>query len=81
MRIPLWEWGVTRETRSNPVGVSMTRHGAMTALSRALVEVGRPARGSVAPIVLIGTAQSAACYQRLPAAQTATYDEGTIRWS
>jgi hypothetical protein len=81
VRVPLWEWGITRETRNRPVGVSMTRHGAMAAMSRALLETGRPARGSVAPVVLVDAAHSASYYQRLPVVRTAVYEAGVIRWS
>jgi hypothetical protein len=30
-RAELWEWAVTRDGRDNPVGVSRTCHGALTA--------------------------------------------------
>jgi hypothetical protein len=80
MRVPLWEWCVTRETRNRPVGVSMTRHGAMTALSRAPVEAGRPARGCIMPVVLVDRVHSGAYYQRLPVTHTAIYEEGAVRW-
>jgi hypothetical protein len=81
MRIPLWEWGVTRETRNRPVGVCKTRHGAVTALSRALMDARRPARGNVVPVVLVDAAHAASYYQRFPVAHTATYEGGAIRWS
>jgi hypothetical protein len=81
MRVPLWEWAVEENMRSNSVGVSMTRHGAMTALSRALVESGQPARGSIAPVVLIDAAQSQPRYLRLPVMTIAVYDEDVIRWN
>lgn len=80
MRIPLWEWGVARDMRSNPVGVSGTRHGAMAALSRALVQAGQPARGNVVPVVLIDAAGSEPHYFRFPALSTAIYDRDVIRW-
>lgn len=80
MRLPLWEWGVDREERSSPVGVSMTRAGARAALSAALLAAGKPGRGCVAPVVLIGSAHSDPHYLRLPVTQTAVYDRGTIQW-
>jgi hypothetical protein len=43
MVVEVWDWAVTREARSRPVGVSMKRDRARAALSRALVEAGRPA--------------------------------------
>lgn len=52
MTVPLWEWAVEENMRSNPVGVSMTRRGAMAALSRALAGSGRPGWGAVGPVVL-----------------------------
>ena len=80
VRVRMWEWGVTRETRSNPVGVSMTEHGAMAALSRALVEAGQPNHGTVAPLVLVDSMRGADYYNRFPPVRIAVYERGVIRW-
>ena len=42
MKIPFWEWAVRRDAQGASVGLSKTRYGAMTALSRALAGSGRP---------------------------------------
>ena len=42
MVTPLWEWVMPRESGGACVGVSMTRDGAMEALSRALINDGSP---------------------------------------
>jgi hypothetical protein len=81
VRIPLWEWRVMRDSRNSPVGVSMTRPAAMAALSQALLEVGRPARGSVAPVVLVDAVHTEPYYQRLPVCRTAECRDGAVRWS
>jgi hypothetical protein len=80
VKFELWEWGVRRAMRSNPVGVSMTRHGAMAALSRALVESGQPGRGSVGPVILVREAQSGSHYLRLPVTNAAVCEQGVVRW-
>jgi hypothetical protein len=81
MRIPLWEWAITQDARDHPVGVSMTEHGAMSALSRALVKAGRPALGTVAPLDLVGSISTGNYYDRYPAVHTAEYSQGVIRWT
>ena len=77
----MWEWGVMSGGRSNPVGLSMTRHGAMAALSRALIATGRPTRGSVVLLVWTDISQSGPHYLRLPVKHTATHEQGVIWWS
>lgn len=81
MIIPLWEWAVFREVRDAPVGVSMTRHGAMEALARALIETGRPSRGRVFPVLLTESVHESAFYVRLPVWHTAIYDGQRIQWA
>ena len=58
----------------------MTCPGAMAALSRALLEAGRPARGSVVPVVLVDAVHSEPYYQRLPVCRTAECEDGAVRW-
>jgi hypothetical protein len=48
----LWEWEVARDAEGGSAGISMTRHGAMEALAKALVRRGRPTRGQVVPVIL-----------------------------
>jgi hypothetical protein len=74
MVVQLWEWAVLRDARANPVGVSMTPDRAKVALSRALVEAGRPARGSVRPVVLNTP------YVRMPVTDVAVCERGVVRW-
>jgi hypothetical protein len=81
MRIPLWEWAITQDARNNPVGVSMTEHGAMTALSRALIKTGRPAQGTVAPLDLVDAITTEDYYDRYPPIRNAEYAHGVIRWT
>lgn len=80
MLAQLWEWGVLQEPRNNPVGVSMTEHGAMEALSRALIAAGRPACGRVGQVTLVRPVQADATYVREPAERTAEYDGSVILW-
>jgi hypothetical protein len=80
MVVEMWEWAVMRDTRRNPVGVCRTRERAMAALADALVESGRPGRGTVARILLINEAWSDAHYDRFPVTAIAVYDQSTIRW-
>jgi hypothetical protein len=77
--VPLWEWEVVREERSNPVGVSMTRDGAMAALSRALLVAGHHARGNVRELALVDAAQEKR-YLRFPIYRIAVCEHGVIRW-
>ena len=81
MRIPLWEWAIAQEMRNHPVGVSMTEHGAMAALSHALIEAGWPAQGTVAPLDLVDSVATGDYYDRYPAVRTAQYARGVIRWT
>jgi len=81
VRVELWEWGVCQDDRKNPVGVCMTRHGAMAALSRALLAAGQPGHGGVGPVMLLDTApHSDIHYLRFPVMNIAVYDQGVIRW-
>jgi hypothetical protein len=79
--VPLWEWAVNRELREGPVGVCMTQHGAMEALSKALIAAGRPSRGRVAQVKLIRPVHMDPSYLRGFPARTAVYDGTVIRWS
>jgi hypothetical protein len=80
MVTPLWEWVMPREWGGGCVGVSMTRAGAMEALTKALIKEGRPARGCVIPMLLTDDACRSFCYIRLPVEHTAVYDGSTIQW-
>jgi hypothetical protein len=80
MRVEVWEWAVMRDTRGNPVGVSMTCDRAKAALCRALVEAGRPGCGSVRPMVLVDAVHSDTHYLRMPVTNIAVYEQGAVRW-
>lgn len=81
MIVPLWEWAVMRDARSGPVGVCMTHHRAMEALSKALIAAGRPSAGKVAQVKLIKPIDTDPTYLRGFPARTATYDGAVIQWS
>lgn len=75
-----WEWAVLRETRNRPVGLCATEHAAMEALSKALIDAGRPARGQIGQVTLIRPIQTDPAYLRHPPERTATYDGTAIQW-
>lgn len=81
MIVPLWEWAVTRDAHSSPVGVCRTRHGAMEALSKALIAAGYPSTGRVAQIKLTTSAHQGPTYLRGFPARMAVYDGTAIQWS
>jgi hypothetical protein len=58
----------------------MTRHGAMQALAKALIEAGQPGQGRIVPLLLTDPGNAQPRYLRLPTWHTATYDGGTIQW-
>jgi hypothetical protein len=76
----LWEWAVTRP-RSRPVGVAMTRHGAMQALTKALIHGGQPAAGQIVPLTLTSPLHTEPGYQRGLPERIATYDGQVIQWT
>lgn len=77
----LWEWGVLREARSRPVGMCMTEHAAMQALSKALIAAGRPSRGQIGRATLVRPVREDALYEREPPERTAVYDGLVISWT
>lgn len=79
--VPLWEWAVMRDERSSPVGVCMTQHGAMEALSKALVAAGHPSKGRVAQVKLSRPAHTEPTYLRGFPERKAVYDGAVIQWS
>jgi hypothetical protein len=81
MIVSLWEWTVTRDADGGSVGVSGTRHGAMAALAKALVQAGRPRTGRVVPVILAGSIHQPSYYLRGFVRDTADYDGTVIRWS
>jgi hypothetical protein len=77
----LWEWVLARDSLGGSAGLCVTRHGAMEALSKALIASGRPRRGSVGPVKLrIDVLREQDCYERFPAEHTAVYEGGAIQW-
>jgi hypothetical protein len=79
--IPLWEWAVARDAQGGSVGLCITRHGAMEALSRALIAAGHPANGRVSQVKLIRSAHEEPAYLRGFPERKAVYDGVVIRWS
>jgi hypothetical protein len=79
--VEVWEWVVMHSTRTNPVGVSMTRDRAKAALVQALKAAGRPGRGSVRPMVLVYAPHSGCHYQRMPITNTAEFNQSGIQWT
>jgi hypothetical protein len=59
----------------------MTEHGAMAALSGALIAAGRPARGQVGPVALVRPVREDPLYVREPPERTAIYDGSMISWT
>jgi hypothetical protein len=78
--VRLWEWDVARDAQGGSVGLSDTRHGAMEALSRALVQAGRPTHGRVVPVTLRRPTHEPAYYLRGGPERTAEFDGEVIRW-
>jgi hypothetical protein len=79
--VRLWEWDVARDAQGGSVGLSGSRHGAMLALSKALIQAGRPTRGRVMPVTLRRPAHEPAYYLRGVPERTAEYDGEVIRWA
>jgi hypothetical protein len=78
----LWEWTLARDSLGGSSGMCRTRHGAMEALSKALIASGRPRCGSVGPVKLrIDVLREQDCYERLPVEHTAVYERGAIQWT
>jgi hypothetical protein len=76
----MWEWSVLREARNHPVGLCRTEHAAMEALSKALIAVGRPARGQVGQVTLVRPVREDPLYEREPPERRAVYDGSVISW-
>jgi hypothetical protein len=77
----LWEWVVLQDVRNRPVGVCMTKHAAMDALSKTLIAAGRPARGQIAQATLVRPVHKDPLYEREPPERTAVYDGSVISWT
>jgi hypothetical protein len=78
--IRMWEWDVARDAHGGSVGLSGTRHGAMEALSRALLQAGRPTRGRIVPVTLRRPAHEPAYYMRGIPVRIAVFDGQVIQW-
>jgi hypothetical protein len=70
----LWEWSVAHEPRNRPVGVCMTKHAAMEALSKALIAAGPSSAGHVVPMALVRPVQADPGYVRESPDRRAVYD-------
>lgn len=80
MTTPLWEWSIAWDAEGHSVGLSATRHGAMGALSRALIQAKRPVTGQVLPMLLVEPLHSQSYYLRGWPRHKAFFDGVTIRW-
>ena len=80
MGVPMWEWLIAGGACDGTSGLSMTRHGAMDALSRTLIEGRSNAIGRVTRIVL-EDGISGPFYVRGQSSHTASYDSGVIKWT
>lgn len=80
MITPLWEWSVPRDAEGRSAGISRTRHGAMQALTKTLIQAGKPRCGQVAPVLLTHSLHDTPYYQRGQPAHTAVYDGQVLRW-
>jgi hypothetical protein len=75
----LWEWSVVEGACHGTSGVSMTRHGAMEALSRTLIGGEGSALGKVARMALVDSVWEPFYLHGIPG-HIAEYREGIIRW-
>jgi hypothetical protein len=76
----IWEWVVDRGADNAPAGVSGTCHGAMEALSLALITAGARSSGRVVPVGLVDGAYGFS-YLRFNPVLTANCERGVIRWA
>lgn len=76
----LWEWSIPRDALGASAGVSMTRHGAMEALAKALIGGERPRSGQVVPLILAESPHRPLRYLRGWPKHTAVYDGRVIEW-
>lgn len=76
----LWEWSIRRDANGSSAGISRTRHGAMQALAKTLIQAGRPRHGQVIPVLLADPLHDAPRYLRGQPAHTAIYDGRVLRW-
>jgi hypothetical protein len=79
MCVRLWKWAVVEGACDGAVGVSMTCHGAMEALSRALVASQALALGKVVQIALVDGVWEPLYLWNGPE-RVAECREGVIRW-
>jgi hypothetical protein len=78
----LWEWTLARDSLGGSAGLCVTRHGAMEALSEALIASGRPRCGSVGRVKLrVDVVREQDCYERFPPEHTAVYEQGAVQWT
>ena len=80
MFVRLWEGDVTRDAQGGSVGLSDSRHSAMEALSRALIQADRPTSGRVVPVTLRRPAHEPAYYMRGIPVRIAVFDGQVIQW-
>ncbi len=77
---PLWEWVVARDAHGGSAGVCRTRHGAMQAMTEALIRARRPRTGHVAQVILTNPPHRPPYYLRCYPEHTAVYDGQAIQW-
>jgi hypothetical protein len=76
----VWEWAVDQGADNAPVGVSGTRHGAIEALSLALITVKARSSGRVVPVGLVDGAYGFS-YLRFNPVLIANCERGVITWA
>lgn len=79
MSVRMWEWIIDFEADRDAAGVSGSIHGAMHALSLALVQTGGPSTGHVISMLTRDGADGWH-YDRLEIAYTARFEKGVIKW-
>jgi hypothetical protein len=80
MLIRLWEWEIVEGARYGECGVSGTSHGAMDALSHALIALEGQGTGRVTPVVLVNAVFGSPSYLRENPECIARYHNGAITW-
>lgn len=78
--VPMWEWVVARDADGGSAGVCQTRHAAMLAMTRALLQARGPRTGHVTKVIFTSPLHRQPYYVRGFPQLTAEYDGTAIRW-
>lgn len=79
MSVPLWKWDVVQAPQGGICGVSGSPHGAMEALSLALIETAG-VLGEVTPVTLTDIVIGYPFYLQSGPKWHAKYSDGVITW-